>query len=157
MAHLGQACGGDAAHISHSENGDIHTSNAPIALRLLDRGIIHGRSPKLCYPSRGLISKSAIEPPSHVFQTRFITLNWIFPCSRHRPITAQIIRMNLPQLPSRRSGLSSQAFCTRHRSSAPLSEGRESNPTRGSGMGPYSRAMSSDLSRESRPILAGIP
>jgi hypothetical protein len=99
---------------------------------------------------------SAIVPPNHVSQRRLITLNWIFPCSRNRPITAQIIRMNVHQRPFRRSGLSNQAVCTRHRSSAPLSEGRESNPTRGSGIGPHPRAISSDLSREGRPILARI-
>src|SRR4030095_11381002 len=44
-----------------------------------------------------------------------------------------------------------------HQTSIALSKGRESNPTRGSGIGPHSRAMSSDLSRESRQILARIP
>jgi len=157
MAHIGQTCGCDTADIAHSENRDIHIRSCCIGLAFASYGSLHDMSAKPSYFSRRRVPKGAVVLPTHVIQKRFVVGDRIFRWSCHRIIKAQIIRMNVHQRPSRRSGLSSQAFCTRHRSSAPLSEGRESNPTRGSGIGPHSRAMSSDLSRESRPVLAGIP
>jgi hypothetical protein len=87
---------------------------------------------------------------------RLVTPNWIFPlCSppRHQSTNNQDERPPMPIPP-----FSTVQSSFLHQTSivSTLSEGRESNPTRCSGIGPHSRAMSSDLSRESRPILAGI-
>ena len=54
--------------ISHSENGDIHISDASIALRFVNREIVQGTSAKLCHLSRGLIPKGSVVSRIHVFQ-----------------------------------------------------------------------------------------
>jgi hypothetical protein len=143
--------------ISHSENCDIHISDASIALRFVNREIVQGTSAKLCHLSRGLIPKGFVVSRIHVFQKQLVTPNWILPlCSppRHQSTNNQDERPLTPIPP-----FSTVQSSFLHQTSivSTLSEGRKSNPTRGSGIGPHSRAMSSDLSRESRPILAGIP
>ena len=99
MAHLGQACSRNAAHIAHSENGDIHISDAPIALRFVNREIVHGTSAKLCHLSRSLFQKAPLYRRFTHSKKRLVTVNWIFPlCSppRHQSTNNQYERSPTP-------------------------------------------------------------
>src|SRR4029450_2100343 len=99
MAHVGQACGRDTAHISHSENGDIHIRDVSIALRFVNREIVQGTSAKLCQLSRGLIPKVSVVSRIHVSKKRLVTPNRIFPCCsppRHKTKNNQDNRSPTP-------------------------------------------------------------
>ena len=99
MAHLGQACSCNAAHIAHSENGDIHISDAPIALRFVNREIVQGTSAKLCHLSQGLFQKAPLYRRFTHSKKRLVTVNWIFPLCSPQRHQAQIFRMNVHQRP----------------------------------------------------------
>src|SRR6266702_2520035 len=97
MAHLGQTCGRYAAHISHSENCDIHRRSWCLSLDFASCGGRRDTSVKLCHLSRRGVPKDALVLPTHVLQERFVILKWIFSSLWHPSIEAEIIRMNVHQ------------------------------------------------------------
>src|SRR6266496_6854622 len=85
--------------ISHSENGDIHISDASIALRFVNREIVQGTSAKLCHLSRVLFQKAPLYRGFTYSKKRLVTANWIFPLSsppRHQSTNNQDERSPTP-------------------------------------------------------------